>query len=456
MLASLLALILARLTRLSGHRTRLPIVVEKSETGGRRRRTRSAAAGEVPSEMSGMSETREFPTHHEAAPTQPVITWPQPEPAYRPEEPPSSPFDPFAEPPPPLPPPPIAPAPSRGGRSFLVPLLAALVGAAVGTAATFVALDKKTPINAPVTSPAVIRSSSGPVDAVAAVAAAVLPSIVRIDVTGGFGEGTGSGVIYRSDGYIVTNNHVIENASDVRVTLSTGESLSASVVGTAAPQVDIAVVKVGRTGLPAARIGRTADLQVGDLAVAIGSPFGLQGTVTAGVISALHRNITLGAGIHFADAIQTDAPINPGNSGGALANGTGEVVGINTAILSGSVGGNVGVGFAIPIEIAKRVTDQIVAGGTASLPFLGITGQNLPDGKGALVQEVVPGGPAERTGLQPGDIIVELGGKPVASMDQLIALLIQRNVGEDVTVAYLRGGTRRSVNVRLAARPGGG
>jgi putative serine protease PepD len=334
-------------------------------------------------------------------------------------------------------------------------LLAGLLGAGVGTGVTFVALDRnRTTTGLPSSSP-VINAKGQSLEAVAAVAKAVLPSIVRIDVGEAFGSGTGSGVVYRSDGYIITNNHVVEGARTIEVTLANGQRLTGRLVGTAAPATDIAVVKVDATGLPAARLGSINDLEVGDLAVAIGSPFGLSGTVTAGVISALHRNINLGAGERFVDAIQTDAPINPGNSGGALANVEGKVVGINTAILGGSGGGNVGIGLAIPIDIARRVADQIIRTGRASLPYIGISGQNLPDDRGALVQEVVGGGPAGDAGLQPGDIIVELAGKRIRSMDELISSLIQHRVGETVTIVYTRDGQRRTARVKLAARPAG-
>jgi putative serine protease PepD len=334
-------------------------------------------------------------------------------------------------------------------------LLAGLLGAGIGTGVTFVALDRGDSTGLPNSAP-VINANGRNLEAVAAVAKAVLPSIVRIDVTegGGLGSATGSGVIYRSDGYIITNNHVVEGASVIEVTLASGQSLTARVVGTAAPGADIAIVKVDKTGLPAARLGTISELEVGDLAVAIGSPFGLSGTVTAGVVSALHRNITLDVGERFSDAIQTDAPINPGNSGGALANAEGKVFGINTAIVGGS-GGNVGVGFAIPIDIARRVADQIIATGKASLPFIGISGQNLPDDRGALVQEVVSGGPAAGAGVRPGDIIVELGGKQIHSMDEVISTLIQHRVGESIKIVYTRNGQRHTVTVRLVARPAG-
>ena len=392
------------------------------------------------------------PYQQSAQPTQPSQTWmPQTEqqaPWIPPEQPGSW--------TPPTPPSPSGSLPGRRGRGFLAVFLAAILGVGAGSGVTYVALhDRTTAVGGLVSSP-VVNVGGAPLDAVAGVAKAVQPSIVNIDVSeqGGLGSGTGSGVIYRSDGYILTNNHVIEGASDIQVTLATGEQLSGRVVGTAAPAADIAVVKVDKTGLPAARLGSTKELQVGDLAVAMGSPFGLQGTVTAGVISALHRNITLGPGERFSDAIQTDAPINPGNSGGALADAKGDVVGINTAIV-GTTGGNVGVGFAIPIDIARRVADQIIAGGHASLPFIGISGQNLPNGQGALVQEVVSGGPAASGGIKPGDIIVALGGEKIGSMDELIAALIQRRVGERIAVVYTRNGQQHTTHVTLAARPEG-
>jgi len=356
---------------------------------------------------------------------------------------------PFDAPPPP--PPPSSP-PRRPGRSFMAPLLAALLGAVVGTGATFVALEDDAP--SPLPGKVVIEASGGTLESVAAVARAVLPSIVRIDVDARLETGTGSGVIYREDGYIITNDHVVDDARRITVTLSNGEELDARVVGTAAPQVDIALLKVDRDGLPAATLGSTHELEVGDLAVALGSPFGLQSPVTAGVISALHRNITFDQNTRFSDALQTDAPINPGNSGGGLANSDGEVVGINTAIVPGA-GGNVGVGFAIPIEIARRVADQIIQTGRAQLPFLGISGQNLPDDRGARVGDVVSGGPAEGAGLQTGDIIVELDGQTIHSMDELISALIQKEVGQTVRITYERDGNRRTAEARLAARPEG-
>ena len=395
-----------------------------------------------------------------ARPTQPLGAPPPPIPPPAPwspapqTQPVSDPWEPgYAFPPPSSPSSEPSP-PRRPGRGIVAALLAGLLGAGIGTGVTFVALDRSTTTGSPSNAP-IINAEGQSLEAIAAVAKDVLPSIARLDVSEALGSGTGSGVIYRPDGYIITNNHVVEGVTSIDVTLASGQQLTGRVIGTAAPATDIAVVKVDATGLPAARLGSIKDLEVGDLAVAIGSPFGLSGTVTAGVISALHRNINLGGGERFVDAIQTDAPINPGNSGGALANVEGKVVGINTAILGGGGGGNVGIGLAIPIDIARRVADQIIRTGKASLPYIGISGQNLPDDRGALVQEVVNGGPAEGAGLRPGDIIVELAGQRIRSMDELISSLIQHRVGETLTIVYTRNGERRTARIKLAARPAG-
>lgn len=350
-------------------------------------------------------------------------------------------------------PPPPPPRPRRAGR-LLSAFLAALLGAGVGAGTTWYVLDRTETGTGGgrVTPPVVTRGSAAP-NLVADVAEAVMPSIVRIDVGAGLGEGTGSGVVYRSDGYIITNDHVVGNADSIQVRLATGELVDASLVGSAMPSADIAVVKLARTDLTAIRVGSSRALRVGDLAIAIGSPFGLEGTVTSGVVSALHRNITLGPGVRFTDAVQTDAPINPGNSGGALVNAKGELIGINTAIFS-ETGGNVGIGFAIPVDVATKVADQIIATGKASLPFLGISGETLPRGRGALLREVVPGGPAEDAGLKAGDVVVGIDGEKVGSMEDLIALLIERDVGDEVTVRYRRGASAKTARVQLAARPG--
>ncbi|MFN2614685.1 MAG: S1C family serine protease [Actinomycetota bacterium] len=356
----------------------------------------------------------------------------------------------IAEPPPAEP---AARARPVGAKLVAVALVAAIGGGIVG--GVVARASGSAPAVERVTAPASAISDRSPTG-VAAVAKSVLPSIVRIDVTGastpfgGSSEATGSGVIFTRDGYILTNNHVTEGATSLHVTLSTGQKLAARLVGTASPADDIAVIKVDRTGLPAATFGSTSSLSVGDVAVAIGSPFGLQGTVTAGVISALHRNINLG-GESLSDAIQTDAPINPGNSGGALADGSGNVVGINTAILGGG-SGNVGVGFAIPIDIARRDAEQIIKTGHAQRPLLGITGESSPNGDGALIQEAVAGGPAAKAGIRAGDLITAVDAHAVTSMDDLVAVLGTYQPGDTVTITYIRDGGKRTSRATLATR----
>jgi len=352
----------------------------------------------------------------------------------------------------------LAAAPRRPGfaRIFVAALLAAVLGATGGTAATLALTNgKRTTIVEHTSGTASTVSQTSTLNGVAGVAQKLSPSIVRIDTTttGAFGQGgsaTGSGVIFSPDGYILTNNHVIDGASSIQVTLADGTQLPATLVGTAWPTDDIAVVKVNRTGLPAATLGSTSRLAVGDVAVAVGSPYGLQGTVTAGVISALHRNIDLGGGERLTDAIQTDAPINPGNSGGALADANGNVIGINTAIVSSS-DGSTGVGFAIPIDIAKRDAEQLIAGGHASRPYLGISGANAPSNGGAVVQDVASGSPAANAGLQTGDVITAINRTRVTSMDSLVSILYRFNVGQRVTMTYVRNGSSHTATVTLGS-----
>ena len=225
-------------------------------------------------------------------------------------------------------------------------------------------------------------------------------------------------MIVSPDGYILTNNHVIDGATDVRVTLRDKRQLKAKVVGTD-PKTDIAVLKVEGTGFPAITVGDSSKVQVGDYALAIGDPFGVGQTVTMGIVSAMNRG---NLGIEdYEDFIQTDAPINPGNSGGALINDRGELIGINTAILSHGSGGNQGIGFAIPVNLARSVMDQILDHGKVNRAYLGIMVQdvtpgiskamNLKDMKGVLVGDVSPDGPAQKSGVQRGDVILEVNGK---------------------------------------------
>lgn len=345
----------------------------------------------------------------------------------------------------------------RQGRTAALVLAVALVSSTLSAAGTYAVLSADQGAGAPKTQASTVRIGTpatrlpGGAGAAAAVAAELLPSIVKIDTKTPNSAGTGSGVIYRSDGYIVTNDHVVQGASALTVRLNTGEVVPARVVGTAAPVVDLAVLKIDRGGLKQAKFGSSYELKLGELAVAIGNPLGLEASVSAGVISGLHRNGAVG-GARFIDAIQTDAPLQPGNSGGALANGDAEVIGINTLVIGqGNIGG--GLGLAISAEAVKVVADQIIEGGSARLAFIGITGEDGLDGRGALVRSVTPGGPAEQAGLKPGDTLRSLDGQDIDSMDDLVSALLLKKVGEAVSLRVERGGVSTTIEVELQARP---
>ncbi|TAL26544.1 MAG: PDZ domain-containing protein [Frankiales bacterium] len=304
-------------------------------------------------------------------------------------------------------------------------------------------------------------------DSVAGIAAKVMQSTVSIAVQGAGGRGTGSGVIIRSDGYILTNNHVVESAASggqITVTLDAAEGeLSADIVGRD-PVTDLAVLRV-RTDrdLPAASLGQSRALVVGDPVIAIGSPLGLSGTVTTGIVSALNRTVDVpsedGSRNPLFNAIQTDAAINPGNSGGALVNARGEVIGINSAIatLGGGLfggeqsGGSIGVGFAIPIDEARSVAEEIIRTGRATHPSIGVSATTVSgeDRDGALIRELTPGGGAGRGGLEPGDLIVAVDGQEISSVDELILAIRSNQVGDTVELTYLRDGRERTASVEL-------
>jgi serine protease Do len=273
-------------------------------------------------------------------------------------------------------------------------------------------------------------------------------------------QGLGSGVIVSPEGYILTNNHVVEGATDVKVTLSDKREFKARVVG-ADPQTDIAVLKIDASGLPAIVIGDSSKVQIGDYALAVGNPFGVGKTVTMGIVSATGRT---GLGIEaYEDFIQTDAPINPGNSGGALIDDRGELVGINTAILAHGSEGNQGIGFAVPINLARTVMDQILKNGKVTRAYLGIIPQDVTpamakafgekEPHGALVGDVSPNSPAQRSGLLKGDIILELNGKPVEDANQLRMSISMMSPDAGVTLKVFRGGAEREVAVKLAELP---
>ena len=271
-------------------------------------------------------------------------------------------------------------------------------------------------------------------------------------------QAIGSGVIIDAEkGYILTNNHVVEKADKVKVRLSDDREFDAKVVGSD-PETDVAVLKVKPDKLTAMKVGDSDALQVGDFVLAIGSPFNLRSTVTSGIVSQLGRSNT-GEGGGIQDFIQTDASINPGNSGGALVNLKGELVGINSQILSGG-GGSIGIGFAIPVNLAKSVADQLISGGKIERGRIGIAGQQLTpeiakelglkDSRGALVAQVVAGSPADKAGIKIYDVITEANGKKVENFEQLHTIIGLLKIGEPVSLKLIRDGQPKDVTVVVA------
>jgi Do/DeqQ family serine protease len=269
----------------------------------------------------------------------------------------------------------------------------------------------------------------------------------------------GSGVIADPKGIVLTNNHVVEHATEVKVALSDGRELPAKVIGVD-PRTDLAALKVDQAGLPSAVLGDSDRLQVGDIVLAFGNPFGLGGTVTMGIVSAIGRG-NIGVA-DYEDFIQTDAAINPGNSGGALVNTRGEVVGINTAILSES-GGYQGVGFAIPANMVREVLDSLIKNGRVIRGYSGLAVQpitpdlarafSLPDTHGAVVSSVDPEGPAAEAGLRRGDVIVSLKGRSIITDDELRTQMSRLKPGDRTTLGVLRSGRRMDVDLILVEPP---
>jgi putative serine protease PepD len=286
----------------------------------------------------------------------------------------------------------------------------------------------------------------------AAVAAALGPAVVEIDVTTANSDGLGSGVVYDNSGLILTNAHVVEGTSQVKVQFADGSTTDGHVVG-ADTEADIAVVKVdGKDNLTVARLA-TDSPKVGEMAIGIGSPFGLQETVTAGIVSAVDRPVEGENGGPTTNMIQTDAPINPGNSGGALANRHGEVIGINSSIYSQS-GENNGIGFAIPIQSAKSVADKIVNGQPLDHGYLGVGTKASSDGQpGALVATVTGGDPAANAGIKTGDVITALDGVAIKAPGDLSAQILAHSPGDTVKLDIRRDGQASTVTVQLGTRP---
>jgi len=286
-------------------------------------------------------------------------------------------------------------------------------------------------------------------------------------------SGVGSGVLIDSKGYIITNYHVVENARKIDVTLSEGQKYKGRLIGYD-KRSDLAVIKIEGDNFPYLPLGNSDNLQPGQFAIAIGNPYGLNRTVTLGIISALNRTIVEPNGVRLENLIQTDAAINPGNSGGPLLNIKGEVIGINTAIRSDAQG----IGFAIPINKAKEIADKLIKEGKITYPWIGIKGYAIepdylnyikfPVDKGVVIAEVIPGSPADKAGLKGGDrqiyidntpliiggdIIIKIDGKPVETMEELRAEVQKRKVGDFVTLTYIRNNKEYTVRLQLAPMP---
>jgi S1-C subfamily serine protease len=349
--------------------------------------------------------------------------------------------------------------------SALVLLAVLLVGAVGGGVGWYLTrANDETPLLAPGTQlsevdPGITRQPGS----VSQIAENVMPSVVSIEVRVGQAGATGSGVVIEGDkGYIVTNNHVVSGAdgvdgAEIRAVFFDGSGSAARIVGRD-PASDIAVLKVEKPGLVTAALGSSGDVVVGDPVVAIGSPLGLAGTVTSGIVSALERPVRLaGEGSDtnaVISAVQTDAPINPGNSGGALVDASGALVGINTAIAStGAAGGSIGLGFAIPVDTVRDIAEQLISTGSAVHASLGVNTRSVTDGTrdGALVLNVEPGSGAAAAGIREEDVVIAVEGEPVGSSEELVVAVDAHDPGETITVEVVRGGSSTELEATLDA-----
>jgi S1-C subfamily serine protease len=398
------------------------------------------------------------------------------------------------------------PEPNSPNAKLRSPFFSALLGGAVVAAIGLIAIaagvvesggGTTTTVAAPLTAPIDAKEEDGNLvnqiykadgDGVAFIEADIESQEPEAEGFNPFGEpqpeggsATGSGFVIDEEGHVITNNHVVEGASNVSVKLGDSEkSYDAEVVGTD-PGTDIALLKVDAPDgeFHPLRLGRSSDLEVGDPVVAIGNPFGLDRTVTSGIVSALQRNIQAPNGFSISHVIQTDAAINPGNSGGPLINAEGAVVGINAQIATGGGGnGNVGIGFAIPIDTVRANLEQLKETGEVEHAFIGISGGtvtpelakalNLPVEEGVIVQTVVKDGPADKAGLEAGgtsatidgeevrlggDIITEVDGEKVKSMDELVEIIQESKPGDELKLTILRGDQEKTADVTLGTQP---
>ncbi len=344
-------------------------------------------------------------------------------------------------------------------RIVPIVLVASLISGLIG-GVTGIALSDRVLPNTNSTNYALVQAdvdtSTRPDGSIADIASKVTPAVVFIAVEGDLDAASGSGFIIDSNGYIITNSHVIASAAtggSIEVTLTTGESYKATLIGRNI-DYDLAVLKINVSNLPTLQIGNSDGIVVGDSVIAIGAPLGLQGTVTSGIISSLRRPVSVGdAEQSFIDAIQTDAAINPGNSGGPLVNALGQVVGVNSAIattgFSSGEAGSIGVGFAIPINQAKRIVEEIIATGQSTIPILGVMVDMGPSTEGARIESVDASGPARSAGFKKNDIVVKFADRIIRDGTELVVAIRAQRPGDRVEVTLKSG---KVLSVTLGSR----
>jgi putative serine protease PepD len=428
---------------------------------------------DVPPQYPGLPYYPEQPQGGYPAYPQSAYDWTAPQPG------PPVPGAPAGPPPPPGEPSPVNaaqdPSASRRTSLLVTAIVAALIGGGIGAGTVALLGRRTTTVNVGLA----LSSQAAPAPkldgSISAAAAKIQPSVVTIDVRSSSEADTGSGVIIRQDGYILTNNHVVANAANaggsIVVTLADGRRAAASIVGTDKSD-DLAVVRVRLTGLTAATFASSSGLVVGQTVVAVGAPLGLSDTVTSGIVSSTARPVSTGdsqSSLAVFDAVQTDAAINPGNSGGPLVDLNGSVVGINAAIATdqsqgglqipgqSSQSGNIGIGFAIPSDEASRIAGELIATGKASHALLGVTVRDAVTSAsagapvGAVVSSVKAGSPAARAGLKTGDLVTLLAGQRIDSADALVAAVRSHAPNQTVAISYLRAGSTHTIQVKLVA-----
>lgn len=357
---------------------------------------------------------------------------------------------------------------TSGTRLWAIAVVAGLIGSALSLGVVAVAgrlsndvVEKRVVERVAVRPIAELSAASSSGQGVIAIAKSVAPAIARIEVTAEEGKTVASAILVRTDGYLATNAHVVEHATNVQVVLSDGAELTGRVVGTD-PMTDIAIVKIDRDQLPVAVLGSATDLQSGQAAIAIGSPLGPAGgpSVTVGVISALGRRVNSSDGVELHDMIQTDAPTAAGSSGGALCDGSGSVIGMTTAISTSTDPGANALGFAIPVDIVRAVAEDIIANGSARHSWLGVEGADLDPANakdigvtgGAKVTKVIDNSPAALAGLQSDDVITALDGSKVTSMSAFVVALRGHHPGDSITLEILRGSATQTMIVTLGEK----